>query len=336
MSTLRDYYLADTLSWIHLLKVLIALAIGFIVVTLIHEPHSRWIIITITVVMMFHQSVGFQGERAIARALGTVTGAALGAIVIQLPQVWWLSFVLFLLVSAGFLVITVLRPKWKYMSLLGIITFTMITITASPSMEIAVERPLEILTGIVIALLVSVFIRPIRSSTILENLYHHNWQLLKDWVQFIITEQRHRHEDEEVDHLESSLRGNFEQQRALLKGLDLRRSHQQSTYEHQIIMQMGIFRYLVLIEIVQRQSDAADAPVILGWGGIADQLLVCFNALAKDQDIVSAANALGGVLGELQLRTLPQATTTHPDDAAATIRYALSRIHVILSDKLQR
>lgn len=281
MSVLPRVIKDHLITSVHIAKTLIALAIGFILMTLFQEPHRQWVLISIVVIMVVHQNLGFQIERGLMRIVGTLVGAACGILVLHFPQHWLLLLICLLLVAAALIIFSEVKPRWRYIAVLGIVTYVIVTMQQSASLSLALTRVIEILTGILIALFVSAFIHPIKSITIIQELRLKIWDDIYAAAARFLIDSQYRHRDSKTYQLEAAVRKKLGQQRELLQALDIKyRQALVSQTESDINLQAAVFRYLILIETVYFYYfiETANLP---DWTPVKETLLACLKGLAE-------------------------------------------------------
>ncbi len=281
ISVLPRFIKEHLITSVHIAKTLIALAIGFILITIFQEPHRQWVLISIVVIMVVHQNLGFQIERGVMRIVGTIIGAVCGILVLHFPQNWLLLLICLLVVSAVLIVFSEVKPRWRYITVLGIVTYIIITMQQSASLMLALTRVIEILSGIFIALFVSAFIHPIKSITMIQELRLKIWSDMYTAAARFLIGSQYRHRDSKTYKLEAAVRKKLGQQRELLQALDIKyRQDLVLKTESDINLQAAVFRYLILIETVYFYyfTETANLP---DWTQVKEALLMCLNALAE-------------------------------------------------------
>lgn len=156
---------------IHGFKTALACLIGYMLVLITHWPQAQWIVITILVVMSAQPNVGSLFIKAKMRFWGTVFGALAAIITVILchnPAELAIALFVFTLI---FSYVACNPGDISYVGTLGSVTLVIIILGPHANLSAAGERFIEIIVGIILSVLVSQFVFPIRSHTVfLKNL----------------------------------------------------------------------------------------------------------------------------------------------------------------------
>lgn len=329
LQVLRKPYIA-----LHIIKTLIAILIGFVVMHLDHQPHRLWILISIIVVMMTSHSMGVHLERSVLRIIGTMIGAVCGLGVILLPDLWIIKFVALAIVGLILLTLGELKPRWRYGVILCLITFILVIGTVNPTPGMALERATDIIIGVLIALLVSVLIRPVSSSKIIEAAFKANWASLAFCAKLIFSQDRDHHAHRKVAMIEFDIKKRLALQRETLDAIDLRgRRMKRSRLQRRYFLQSAVQRYLSIIETVLRRyyMEQGEAQVVFDdWHQVGQAMMRCLHALSEDQLDKQSRDAYQQAIAALNHDTLTLLNNSQDSvDAAATVRFSLYRIGVV-------
>lgn len=210
---LRRYYF----EIIHAFKTGIAVLIAYGIYVFV--PHdglmAQWIFVTIIVVMSANSNLGGQVNRSLLRIAATVMGCALALLAIFTPGVKVALPIYLFFVTFFFIFIAVRYPKYVYVGTLGAVTFCMIALSSSRSFDIAIIRTSEILLGILISLLVSRFIFPIRSIRLIKQRCFLNLSRIAELYQAVLIDGKVRFKDKKVTELENEVIKSHQVQREL-------------------------------------------------------------------------------------------------------------------------
>ena len=145
----------------HVVKICLALLIAHLINAFFPVPYFAWTSVTIVIIMLTLPQVGGALEKSIERIIGTISGACYGiAILLLTSNPWLIAFLAMLGIAA-----TAYRAtsKMGYAYLVAGFTLIMVLDGGSQSFDEALWRTGTILLGCVIALLVSLFVLPLRA-----------------------------------------------------------------------------------------------------------------------------------------------------------------------------
>ncbi|MCL1074034.1 FUSC family protein [Shewanella dokdonensis] len=147
---------------IHTLKIALALLIVALFNWLWPVPHFIWAMVTIVIIMMGLPQVGGAIEKSLQRAIGTLIGSAYGVfLVIAMDSYWSLMGLLIL----GVCVVVLLNAgRYSYAYLVTGFTMIIVIGDANHDTSEALWRSANILIGCLIAVLVSLFVLPIKAK----------------------------------------------------------------------------------------------------------------------------------------------------------------------------
>ena len=249
---------------IHALKAGIAVLIGYACFMIF--PHNnlmpQWILITIIVVMSSNSALGTQINKSLFRILATLVGSLLAILAISTPNPS-ISVPLYLFMATTvFIFIAISYAKYSYVGSLGAITFCMITLSAAPKISLAVERTVEILLGIIISLLVSRFILPIRSVKLIKQLCFLNLTRIATLYQEVLINNKDRFYDNSVMRLEGKILESHAAQRQLQGHIKYEnKQNKQNSQNIKLIIrsQTALYRYFSVLEIARRVLKEGEA-----------------------------------------------------------------------------
>ena len=165
----------DLVSYIYVAKMVLAIMVSYGLAALLPWTRTAWLLVSVVVVMGIHVSVGMQFKRAILRFCGTVVGALFGALGLLLKFHPVLQAIYVLLISSLLMLQTVWFGKWRYVGILSAVTFFVVLLAPGQDFMIAYQRTVEILLGIVIALLVTRYVFPMSAEVLARRIIHANW-----------------------------------------------------------------------------------------------------------------------------------------------------------------
>ncbi|MCU8055794.1 FUSC family protein [Shewanella sp. SM34] len=146
---------------IHALKLGLALLVAVTINAIWAPPHFIWSMVTIVIIMMSLPQVGGAIEKSLQRAIGTCLGSAYGVMLVATVDSYWL--IMSLLILAVSLICFISAGRYSYAYLVA--GFTIIIVgDANHDTSEALWRTANILSGCVIAILVSLFIFPIKAK----------------------------------------------------------------------------------------------------------------------------------------------------------------------------
>lgn len=174
--------LFDIERFIHAIKTVLACLLGLLVAKEFSFSTTQWIVITVLVVMCAQIYVGSVMQKALLRFLGTLIGCLFAVSSLALFGGTDVAIVM-AIVLAGFIFsyIGTLQENYSYAATLGAVTTAIIMLGPHPNMMLALERVLEIATGLIIATIISQFILPIHARTHLRRAQAETLQQLSDY-----------------------------------------------------------------------------------------------------------------------------------------------------------
>ncbi|PST66648.1 hypothetical protein AYI74_05500 [Shewanella algae] len=147
---------------VHTVKLALALFIAAAINAIWSLPHFVWSMVTIVIIMMGLPQVGGAIEKSLQRAIGTCLGSAYGVLlVITMGGYWDLMGLLILGVS---IVCYINAGRYSYAYLVAGFTMIIVIGDANHDTSEALWRTANILIGCVIAVLVSLFVLPIKAK----------------------------------------------------------------------------------------------------------------------------------------------------------------------------
>lgn len=257
LKAIKQFYQLHYFELIHAAKSTLAFLIGYGLVSLMSDPglHQQWLMVSIAVVLGTHVAVGMQVRKGYFRFLATLAGCALGCIVLLLPARPFVVPIFLTLSAFIFMYVAVASEKYTQIGLLGMITFCMIALSPDPTFTVAINRTVETLGGILIAVLVSVFIFPLHTEKLFSIHLARNFNRLQKVYEDIFLIQKSRLYDQDIVDIE----------RQIIKTnqtmLDLSNTpkygFKKNAGKHDIISKIllyerALYRYWVVIEVAQR------------------------------------------------------------------------------------
>ncbi|MFB2803561.1 FUSC family protein [Shewanella seohaensis] len=147
---------------IHALKLGLALLIAVTINAIWSPPHFIWSMVTIVIIMMSLPQVGGAIEKSLQRAVGTCLGSAYGVMLVATIDSYWL--IMGLLILGVTLICFISAGRYSYAYLVAGFTIIIVVGDANHDTSEALWRTANILLGCVIAILVSLFIFPIKAK----------------------------------------------------------------------------------------------------------------------------------------------------------------------------
>jgi uncharacterized membrane protein YccC len=165
-------------------KTALACIIGLVIIRYFQIPMGQWTIITIIVIMSAQTRLGGALQRSYARTLGTLCGASVGLLALALFNNNHLAYGIILFLAVLFFsYIATSSSNISNAGTIGATTLAIILVNQNPGFSYAIERFIEILGGIAIALLVSVSVFPIYARKVLLHNFAHTCQLFAQFYQ---------------------------------------------------------------------------------------------------------------------------------------------------------
>ena len=323
------------LDAIHIIKIMVAVLIGYFIVHINPEPHATWIILSIIIIMMSHASVSVQMEKAFSRAFGTCIGAALGILVLLMHNGLITNAIILMFVTASFCYIRIKKFISDYATILGLATFVMVIVAHNADWTYGVARAGEIILGITISLLVSNLIYPISSNKMLNLYLDKNWHQLLKYTKKALLEDVSRNEDASIREMEYKIlqrHSNIEKILRIKPFTKRQQTHPELTLLARY--QLGIYRYVTHINIALH-SQINHEPCISPE--LKDSFRRCCNTLieilSKINNIdIEKLNGLSTCINGIKDLSNPQTSSAIPADTA--IIFSMQRI-IVLLEKIQ-
>jgi uncharacterized membrane protein YgaE (UPF0421/DUF939 family) len=202
---------------------------------------SQWIVISIVVVMSSQINLGGVIKQSYVRIIGTIGGAIVAGISVLFFAHQQLILWLILLISCMFFTyIASGKGDTKRAGTLGAVTAIMILLTSPPNFQVLLWRPVEIVIGIMIALMVTIFILPIQATVRLKSNLGSALEELRNL--FLIEDGLSSYDLSQAKKMEEHISSAFVEQRDLMK--DSKTEHHNKikkstlyelmTYEHKL------------------------------------------------------------------------------------------------------
>lgn len=145
---------------IHVFRLLTAITISFIVSTFLKIPFSIWILITIIVIMFDQSNVGGVVQKSKLRTIATISASIFSATVILLfHDNYYINFAAALLATFIYSALYMDTNK-NYIGQLGIVTLFIILIEPHNGILNSLIRPMNIIIGVVISVIVMRLVFP--------------------------------------------------------------------------------------------------------------------------------------------------------------------------------
>ena len=219
----QDYQSFDIYSFrtINSLKTAIAALIGYMLIHLFHWTQGQWVVITILVVMSAQSTLGSLLIKSHMRFWGTVVGATssffillfLAGNFVAIGFILFFLIILFSYVAGG-------KSDLKDSGTLASVTMAIILLSKYATPMNAIYRFAEISTGILIALLVSRYIFPLRANQGLNKLISKNLQSLATHFEKCLILNLGKKNMLKFSNIEQNIISNFEDQFKMIHNLE--------------------------------------------------------------------------------------------------------------------
>lgn len=325
---------------IHSIKTVIAVLIAIVLTRLIGFKADQWIVITILVLMCAQIYVGSVFQKGYLRFFGTCVGCLIGistflifgdSLFVIALTICFSSFI-FSYIATG-------NERFTYACTLGAVTTALIMLSHDPTVTYAVQRFLEISSGILIATVISQFVLPIHAKTHLRRTQAKTLTEMRNYYQTCVINQ-----DDDLkqhDEFEENLVKLLSKQRQLAKeakrepfGSDFNpeRCIQLLAYEKEILRAID-FMHLAMVNIQNGRSYLAQLPIFQSFNQ---------NIIANFNELITAVEQTKPVAMPIQTQTLETLKTTlvsnlsmHPEQERIYI-YSLCFTAEILISHMQK
>lgn len=178
-------------SFINSLKATFACLLGLFIAKVFHLVQPQWVLISILIVMASQYRVGGAMIKGYSRLVATALGSSLAAMILFFfsAHVDIIYTVLFIFIAIFIYLANTFRD-YSYSYALGAVTMVIIVVSNNPQLKNALDRLLEIMLGVSIAIIVTRFIYPIKAENILYKNISKTLLLLKDVYQLFIKEDK--------------------------------------------------------------------------------------------------------------------------------------------------
>ncbi len=242
---------------IHAFKAAIAMMIAYSIylATLGKGLMAQWMLVTIIIVMSSHSALGPQVGRALFRVWATLIGAVLAILALMTPYKSVTIPIYLFITTMVFIFGAVSYGRYGMMGTMGAATFCMIVLNTHPSVKLASARTLEVLLGIVISLLVSRFIFPIRSVRLIKQRCFINLSRIAELYHETLISDKRRFTDPMVIKLENKIINSHQIQRELQAHLKYENKKNRRYAENiKLIIrsQIALYRYFSVLEVTKR------------------------------------------------------------------------------------
>lgn len=191
---------------VHSFKIALACLLGLVISDVFHITNNVWLILTILIVMSSQTHFGGTLQKSYVRILGTIIGAGIASV----TSYWatnndYIAYtVIFLSVLAFSYVANTFRT-FKDIGIMGAVTTVAILISRQSTINYSILRTLEILAGILIALLVSKLFFPIHARAQLMRNFSKAFRQLNRLYAIMFSEMKQRDKLPQVQNLEGEL-----------------------------------------------------------------------------------------------------------------------------------
>lgn len=205
-------------AFVHSLKIALACFLGLVISDLFHITNNIWLILTILIVMSSQTHFGGALQKSYVRILGAIIGASIASATsywaTNNPYVGYavifLSVLLFSYVANTF-------KDLKEIGTMGAVTTVAILISRQSTINYSILRTLEILAGILIALLVSKLFFPIHARAQLMRNFAKGFRQLNQLYTIMYSDIKPRDKLPQVQSIESEVIDLLTDQPTLIK-----------------------------------------------------------------------------------------------------------------------
>ena len=317
-------------------KLSIALIIANLVALHLMQYKPAWIMITIIVVMLAHEAYELQYAKAISRMLATIIGALVACAVTAIHASIILQLIILTIIVFVFLWAKHNKKLQNYTVILGLVTYFMIVINQNPSWQIALERTTEILLGIIISLIVTRFIFPVSSQTVVEQDIIRQWGLLYAYAENTL-QNKNLKPQRTIDaiRLEKKIITTNKNIQQLISADDKRKTKRlfNNYHSRQAIVQFGIYRYLTTIDITTidyYDENTSKNDQITTNSPAASVIIKALHALSTNALLPTIKAGL-----DEQATIIQAAAVSDSDQLTVVENFAIKRTLYLLQGKLE-
>ncbi|MBA2655275.1 MAG: FUSC family protein [Gammaproteobacteria bacterium] len=243
LKNLRAEFVFNKYSFINSLKSILACIIGLILTRLLNLAQPQWVLISIVIVMASQYRLGGAMIKGYTRLLATAIGASLASVILFLYTIHiLLVYGVLLIFIAIFIYFATNSKDYAYAYTLGAVTMIVIVVSDNPQFQNALYRLYEIILGVIVAILVSRFVAPIKAEEMLYKNIAKTLHLLKNVYQLFIREDKTFNLQAKGSNLEEEIIQNFAAQSVLLR--------EACTETHKIRSQRSL--YIILLRLERR------------------------------------------------------------------------------------
>ncbi len=225
----------------------IGLGVGSVLDTFLEMPPAiySWIVITILIVMPNQPNLGGIVNKAIYRMVGTVIGAISGIAILFLFPDWYQLHFLFGAIIIAASVYIANTTHYNDAGALTALTLYMVLLGYSASIVFGIYRMVEVLLGILIALMVNRYIFPIKATTRLRSQFQESMHEINAIHRYLMRvnlkpDTRQRLEDDQEKLFQMLI-----DQMNLLKEMRYeKRPRTAQIYHNIVVSQRRLYRYL--------------------------------------------------------------------------------------------
>jgi uncharacterized membrane protein YgaE (UPF0421/DUF939 family) len=240
---LRPEFTFNEYSFINSLKATFACLIALLAVQIFHLDQPQWVLISILIVMAAQYRVGGAIKKGYARLFATALGSCLAAAILFIftTHLLFLYSMLFVFITL-FIYLASNSKEYSYSYTLGAVTMVIIVVSNNPQLHSALDRLIEIIMGVIIAILVSRFVLPIHAEKLLYQNIATSIEYLKKLYQLSIAEEKTFKINEEGVNLEEKIINSFNQQPQLFN---------EACAESSVLRQEKL-KYVILLRLERR------------------------------------------------------------------------------------
>lgn len=149
---------------LHVLRVLVALAVTYLIIRLFEIPHSSWALVSTVMVMGNLPHIGGVLDKGRQRLLGTLLGAGTGLALILLPLNTSTLIPLGSLLAIGIATWLTFGNRHGYSGLMFAISLLLVIGDGSHDLSIALWRAFDVLLGTLVGILVTLLVLPQKAT----------------------------------------------------------------------------------------------------------------------------------------------------------------------------
>lgn len=331
-------YAVTSEAFVHSFKIALACLLGLVVSDVFHIENNVWLILTILIVMSSQTHFGGALQKSYVRILGTI----IGALIASATSYWatnndYIAYGVIFLSVLAFSYVATSYSALKDIGIMGAVTTVAILISRQSTINYSILRMLEILAGILIALLVSKLFFPIHARAQLMRNFAKGFRYLNQLYAIMYSDMRTRDKLPKVQSLESSLIDLLADQPTLIKNaknelstLPYNKAIAESllTYQHRLFRTMSF-----LYQALHREPEHFERLVHISKLDLFnEQVIFLLLALAdtlEDKRTLPGLENLESLLPEIEKSIQKEVKALEKDSNAPDYDYPIT-LHTLL------